>query len=74
VAFASAVMLALAAHRWRLVEDVLAPAVAALKSVPIVCIIVLLLMWVGSRSVSASPCSSLSFRPCTSRRLRGCAA
>jgi len=52
VAFASAVMLALAAHRWRLVEDVLAPAVAALKSVPIVCIIVLLLMWVGSRSVS----------------------
>ena len=44
VAFASAVMLALAAHRWRLVEDVLAPAVAALKSVPIVCIIVLLLM------------------------------
>lgn len=51
-AFASAVLLALAAHRWRLVEDALAPTVAALKSVPIVCIIVLLLMWVGSRSVS----------------------
>lgn len=51
-AFASAVLLALAAHRWQLVEDALAPAVTALKSVPIVCVIVLLLMWVGSRSVS----------------------
>ena len=51
-AFVSAVLLALAARRWRAVEDALAPAVTALKSVPIVCIIVLLLMWVGSRSVS----------------------
>jgi len=33
-AFVSAVLLALAAHRWQLVEDTIAPAVAALKSVP----------------------------------------
>lgn len=50
--FASALALGLVAARWRAVERILAPALSALKSVPLVCVIVLLLMWVGSRRVS----------------------
>lgn len=53
LAFALAVVLALVGHRHPLVDRLLSPGVSALKSVPIVCVIVLLLMWVGSRSVSA---------------------
>lgn len=53
LAFALAVFLALVGRRHPLVDRLLSPGISALKSVPIVCIIVLLLMWVGSRSVSA---------------------
>lgn len=53
LAFALAVILAFAGRRHPLVDRLLAPGVSALKSVPIVCVIVLLLMLVGSRSVSA---------------------
>ena len=53
LAFALAVVLALVGRRHPLVDRLLSPGISALKSVPIVCIIVLLLMWVGSRSVSA---------------------
>lgn len=50
--FASGVALGFAAGRWRAAERILAPALSALKSVPLACVIVLLLMWVGSRRVS----------------------
>lgn len=53
VAFALGLVLGLAAHRWHGLAELLAPAVSFLKSVPIVCVIVLLLMWVGSVQVSA---------------------
>ncbi|WP_418844877.1 ATP-binding cassette domain-containing protein [Parafannyhessea umbonata] len=53
LAFALAVVLALVGRRHPLVDRLLSPGISALKSIPIVCIIVLLLMWVGSRSVSA---------------------
>ena len=53
VAFALGLVLGLAAHRWHALAELLAPAVSFLKSVPIVCVIVLLLMWVGSVRVSA---------------------
>lgn len=52
-AFTLGLMLGLAAHRWHALAELLAPAVSFLKSVPIVCVIVLLLMWVGSVRVSA---------------------
>jgi len=52
VAYASAVVLAAAAHVWPVVGRLFAPAVRALKTVPLACVIVLLLMWVGSRHVS----------------------
>lgn len=51
-AFGAALVLAGASFRWRLAHELLAPAVAFLKSVPVVCIIVLLLLWVGSAEVS----------------------
>lgn len=51
--FACAVALAFAGARWGVVRTIFSPALAALKSVPIVCVIVLLLMWVGAGSVSA---------------------
>lgn len=53
VAFALGLALGLAAHRRPALAELLAPAVSFLKSVPIVCVIVLLLMWVGSARVSA---------------------
>lgn len=53
VAFVLGLVLGLLAHRWRTLAELLAPAVSFLKSVPIVCVIVLLLMWVGSVRVSA---------------------
>lgn len=52
-AFLLGLLLGLAAHRWHALAELLAPAVSFLKSVPIVCVIVLLLMWVGSVRVSA---------------------
>ncbi|MGN0076836.1 MAG: ATP-binding cassette domain-containing protein [Parafannyhessea sp.] len=51
--FAGAVALAFAGARWRAVRTIFSPALDVLKSVPIVCVIVLLLMWVGAESVSA---------------------
>jgi NitT/TauT family transport system permease protein len=53
VAFVLGLALGLTAHRWPALAELLAPAVSFLKSVPIVCVIVLLLMWVGSARVSA---------------------
>ncbi len=51
-AFATALVVAFVAHRIPLVARLLAPGVSVLKSVPIACVIVLLLIWVGSRQVS----------------------
>lgn len=53
VAFLLGLVLGLLAQRWHALAELLAPAVSFLKSVPIVCVIVLLLMWVGSVRVSA---------------------
>ena len=51
-AFVLAVGLAFLAHRYPLVRELLEPPVLAFKSVPVACIVVLLLIWVGSRRVS----------------------
>lgn len=53
VGFALALVLGWLSVRFEVVGRLLGPAVSALKSIPLVCIIVLLLMWVGSRRVSA---------------------
>ena len=53
VALALGLVLGLLAQRRHALAELLAPAVGFLKSVPIVCVIVLLLMWVGSTRVSA---------------------
>lgn len=51
-AYVAAVALALVARRWPVVGALFAPAIQVLKTVPLACIIVLMLMWVGSRYVS----------------------
>lgn len=50
---------------WKLplIADILNPAVSFIKSVPIVCIIVLLLIWVGSRHVSIIAVALMVFPP-----------
>jgi NitT/TauT family transport system permease protein len=53
VALALGLVLGLLSQRRHALAELLAPAVGFLKSVPIVCVIVLLLMWVGSTRVSA---------------------
>lgn len=45
--------LACAAHRWRPVRALLQPALSAVKGTPVACVVVLLLIWFGSRNVSA---------------------
>ena len=51
--FVLALALASIARRLRVVEEFVAVGLGAVKSVPVVCIVVLLLMFVGSRNVSA---------------------
>lgn len=53
VGFAGALALGLLSHHFNGFRQLMAPAFDALKSIPLVCIIVLLLLWVGSRRVSA---------------------
>lgn len=48
-----ALVLAVGAWRCRALRALLAPAVSFIKSVPVVCIIVLLLMWAGAAGVSS---------------------
>lgn len=51
--FVAALALGVTGQRWPWVARLVSPALSFLKSVPIVCVIVLLLIWVGSRRVSA---------------------
>ena len=51
LALVSASLLAALVWRFRSLEDVIELPLGVLKSAPIVCLIVLLLMWLGSRSV-----------------------
>lgn len=51
-AFVLGVSLGFLAHRSALVRELLAPVVLAFKSIPVACIVVLLLIWIGSREVS----------------------
>ena len=51
-AFVLGVALGFAAHGMRWLRELLAPLVLSFKSVPVACIVVLLLIWVGSREVS----------------------
>lgn len=53
LAFAAAVSLAYLSWQRRAVETFLRPALSAIKSTPVVCIVVMLLIWFGSRWVSA---------------------
>ena len=52
LAFVLALALGLLAWRWHFLSELLAPAITFIKSVPIVCFIVMLLIWFGSRWVS----------------------
>lgn len=47
-AYAAAIPLAFAAHRWGIVRALASPPLQAFKAAPIVCLIVLLLLWFGS--------------------------
>lgn len=48
-----AIALAAAAHAWRAARILIAPALSAIKSTPVACVVVVLLIWFGSRNVSA---------------------
>lgn len=60
-AFALGVALGFAAHRLGWVRELLAPLVLAFKSIPVACIVVLLLIWVGSREVSGLAVFMMAF-------------
>lgn len=51
-AFVLGVALGFVAHKQPLVREVLEPVILAFKSIPVACIVVLLLIWVGSKAVS----------------------
>jgi len=52
LAFVLGVTLGFLAHRFSVLRELLAPVVLSFKSIPVACIVVLLLIWVGSRQVS----------------------
>ena len=52
-AFCAGTALGAAAWRWRLVREILAPAVGVMKSVPVACFVVLILVWLGSGRLTA---------------------
>lgn len=51
-AYVAAISLALASARWHIVRVVARPPLVAVKSTPVVCVVVLLLIWLGSANVS----------------------
>ena len=61
LAFGLGVALGLAAHRWNAVRTLAAPFVAACRSIPVACVVVLLLMWVGSGAVSGLAVCLMAF-------------
>lgn len=52
LAFALGIAFGALAHRFPIARDILAPAVSAMKSVPVACFVVLLLVWVGSKNLT----------------------
>lgn len=52
LAFCAGVALAALAHRCPLAGEILAPAVTVMKSVPVVCFVILALVWVGSQNLT----------------------
>jgi NitT/TauT family transport system permease protein len=63
VAAICAVVLSFCAWKVPFIGELLAPLVSFMKSVPVVCIIVLLLMWVGSARVSSIAVGLMVFPP-----------
>ena len=51
--YVCAFALAAVAWRWSAVRTLLQPALSAIKGTPVACVVVLLLIWIGSRNVSA---------------------
>lgn len=51
-AYVAGISLALASARWHVVRVVARPPLVAVKSTPVVCVVVLLLIWLGSANVS----------------------
>lgn len=52
LAFAGGILIAVAAHRVRLVRDLIEPIVGLLKTVPMVSFIIMLLIWVGNQALT----------------------
>lgn len=51
--YVAAFALAAVAWRWQGLRTLLHPALSAIKGTPVACVVVLLLIWIGSRNVSA---------------------
>ena len=51
--YMAAFVLAAAAWRWHGARTLLQPALSVIKGTPVACVVVLLLIWIGSRNVSA---------------------
>ncbi len=61
ISFAAGVTLAYLSSRWKALQSILGPAVAAAKSVPVVSIIILALVWFNSSFVPVFSCVLLCF-------------
>ena len=62
-AFCLAIVASVVAWRFRTFDTLLAPLVTFVKSVPVVCIIVLLLVWTGAANVSIVAVALMVFPP-----------
>lgn len=71
IAFVGALVLGTLAARFSFLRDFLAPAVSFIKSVPVVCIIVLMLVWMGSAYVAVVAVALMVFPPVYFNYLEG---
>lgn len=61
ISFAAGISVAYLSSRWSVLQSILSPAVAAVKSVPVVSIIILALVWFNSSFVPVFSCVLLCF-------------
>lgn len=61
ISFAAGIMLAYISSRWSVLQSLLGPAVAAVKSIPVVSIIILALVWFNASFVPVFSCVLLCF-------------
>lgn len=52
LAFISGFVIAMAAYRWKIIDELLSPIISLLKTVPMISFVIMLLIWVGNQALT----------------------